>query len=490
MDTKKIILNDSGIAILGNAMLLSCLMKQAGLLARHLDESRMQEVGRDRAGCSALKDALYAAGMLDDRTSKAIDLSKDKLGDGSANTVRRLSEIENGETQIATLRFADFVFPATVLERYRVADALAVADPLEFQTPIAQLWPSELVCAVRALVIDYMKDFAALDMGLTRAEATLIGLDGLVTRRSVREPPKWHLWNSEAVRQTRKNMGWLEEMREKVRRHVLRPAERAYGDTSSKYDGAELGLQLEQLGPSIKDGHIPFFEGLSGLGNQLCKEPIVSEDTVHQLFPSYGAMLTHGSFGADADPFNFFTFMSGQVAWHAVKEGWALCIAEDGLEGGCFTWVPPDAFPSLTDNGELALPDEIGVTGCFDLDERVKSTLGAERLWFVLIGDAAEALGLPEPSPADDLPASQPSRNYNQGFTTLDAPFVEEGAKMLETGDPKSALNAAQQLVSKYGEISESGWKPGCTEIRSFTVGGAEARLQKAISKARKKRRL
>lgn len=488
MSKTKIILDDRGVAILGNAMLLGCRLKQAGLRAQHFDEGRIQQIGRDRADCSALKNALYAAGMLDDRISSAIDISKDKWGEGSANTAHRLSEIAGSDADVATVRFGDFVFPAAVSERYGISDALAASDPLELQKPIARFWASKLTSAVRTLVIDYMKYCAALDLGLTRTEADLIGLDGLVTRRSMQEPPNWHLWNSEAARRTRRGMGWLEEMREKARRHVLHPVERAYGETSSKHDLAKLGLELERLGPSIRDGNISVHDGLNELASHICNEPVVSEEVVGQLFPSYGAMLTHRNYGADADPFNFFTFLSAQVAWRAVKEGWALCIAEDGLEGGCFSWVPPDAFPGLTDTGELALPEEIGVTGCFDLDERAKTALGAERLWFALTSDVAAALEVLDQSQADDLEEPKQTREYNKGFTRSDAPFIEEGLKMLETGNAKSALNAAQLLIAKYGEITENDWAPGRTEVRSFTLGGAERRLQKAISKEWKKR--
>ena len=178
------------------------------------------------------------------------------------------------------------------------------------------------------------------------------------------------------------------------------------------------------------------------------------------------------------------------MAWQAVKEGWALCLAEDGLEGGYFTWVPPDRFPSLTENGDLALPEDLGITGCFDLDERAKLALGADRLRFVLVRDMAPSAKVPMLSATDDQPRRQQTRKSNQGFTSVDAPFIEEGLNMLETGQAKSALNAAQLLVAKYGEIPESKWEPGRKEIRSYSLGAAEIRLQKAIAKERKKRNL
>lgn len=488
MDTKKITLNDIGVGLLGNAMLLGSQIQQAGLRVQFLDESSIQQVGQDRDAGKALKDALYAAGMLDDAISTAIDISKDELGEGSANRFHRLSELAGGEAEIACVRFKNFLFPAAVLDRYGITDAMDAAEPSELQDPIARLRPSELMSAVRGLVIDYAKDKAALDLGLTRAQAAFIGLDGLVCRKSMTEPPKWHLWNSEAARRTRRDTGWLAEMQAKVQRHVLHPAERLYGDASAKYDLPDLALRFERLGSSIKDGSIAIHEELSGLGSHLCREPVVSEETIGQLFPSYGAMLEHKNYGADADPFNALIFMSAQVTWHAVKAGWVICVAEDGLEGGCFSWVSPDAFPSLIESGELALPEEIGVDGCFDLDARLKSALGAERLWFALASDVAAALNVPEQPSTDNTEEPQQIREYNKGFTISDAPFIKEGVEMLEAGGAKSALNAAQLLVSKYGEITESNWAPGRSGIRSFTQGGAESRLQKAISKESKKR--
>jgi hypothetical protein len=266
MSTNKITLNNSGVSILGNALLLGCTARQASLRAGQLDESDRQEIGRDRANCRTLRNALYAAGMLDNRIAEALDASSDALGDGAINTVQQLGDIASGETQIAIVRFADFDYPAVVSERYGINEALAVTETTNLQTPIAQLWPSNLMNAVRTLVIDYLKDCAALDLGLTRAEAEFVGLEALVNRRSLREPPEWRHWNSPAARQTRKNTGWLEEMREKIRRHVVLPAERLYRDELPDYDVPALGGQLVQLGAMIKDGHIRLFVSLSELG--------------------------------------------------------------------------------------------------------------------------------------------------------------------------------------------------------------------------------
>ena len=73
MDTKKIALNDIGVGLLGNAMLLSGQLRQSSLHAQHLDQSKALQVKRDRMRCVALQKALYAAGMLDDAISTAID---------------------------------------------------------------------------------------------------------------------------------------------------------------------------------------------------------------------------------------------------------------------------------------------------------------------------------------------------------------------------------------------------------------------------------
>lgn len=489
-DTGPITLNDLGVALLGNALLLCGELTNACRYAPRSDEAALKKTGHRFERCEELNDALYAAGMLDDRLSAAMDISQDKLGEGHANRFQRLKGIADSDADIARVRFGDFDFPSTVSKRYRIADALADAKAEELQTPIVRSGPSDLMDAVRALVVDYMKDLAASELGMTSAAAAFVGLDGLVMKRTLREPPKWHSWNSERARQVRRESGWLEEMREKARRHVLEPATRSYADTQSELDVTKLGLHLEQLGHAIKDEDFPVLDGLSDLGSVFYSEPLVPDQTINELFPSYGAMSDHQNYRADADPLNVLIYFSTQMAWHAVKEGWALCIAEDGLEGGYFTWVPPDRFPSLTENGDLALPEELGITGCFDLDERAKLALGAERLWFVLGRDMAASAKVPKLSATDDQPMRQQTRKSNQGFTSVDAPFIEEGLNMLETGQAKSALNAAQLLVAKYGEIPESKWEPGRKEIRSYSKGAAEIRLQKAIAKERKKRNL
>ncbi|MGR3384146.1 hypothetical protein [Roseovarius indicus] len=490
MDTEQITLNDQGVALLGNAILLGGQLMNADKYTQRSDRGRVRTIAQRRERWSELKGALYAAGMLDDRLSAAMDISQDKFGEGHANRFQRLKAIADSDADIARVRFGDFDFPAAVSKRYRIGDALADAKPGELQAAISRSGPSELMDAVRALVVDYMKDLAAFELGMTRAAAAFVGLDGLVMKRSLREPPKWHSWNSERARQVRRESGWLEEMREKARRHVLEPATRSYADTQSEFDVTKLGLHLEQFGHAIKDEDFPVLDSLSDLGSLFYSEPLASNQTVNELFPSYGAMLDHKNYRADADPLNALIFFSTQMAWQAVKEGWALCLAEDGLEGGYFTWAPPDRFPSLTENGDLGLPEELGITGCFDLDERAKLALGAERLWFVFAKDVVAATELPELSKAGDPPVQEQARKYNQGFTLLDAPFIEEGLKMLESGEAKSALNAAKLLVEKYGEIAESQWRPGRTEIRSFTLGSAEGRLQRAIAKERKKRNL
>lgn len=208
------------------------------------------------------------------------------MGEGSAKTYQRLSEIVAGEEELATVRVVDFLFPAVVSERYGIANALEAAGPGELQLPIVQLHPSDLCEPVRHLVIDYMKDKAAQDLGLTRAEAAFVGLDGLVTRRKLLEPPKWHLWNSAAARQVRMEAGWLKEMLEKVKRHVLRPVEQAYSDISSQHDLAKLGLELQQLGRSLKEGDLPVHRGMNELASYLCQERVVSEEVFDQPAPA------------------------------------------------------------------------------------------------------------------------------------------------------------------------------------------------------------
>lgn len=488
MSREKITLNDAGVALLGNAMLLGCLTKPSRPSTLSTDRRDHRADHSELADCKELRYALFAAGLLDPRLAGALETSQDQLGEKAQNTRHRLSALVSEESDIAAVRFDDFQFPVAVSKRYQIAEALAAAKAIELQTPIAHLQPSELFERVRRLVVDYARECAALDLGVSRAEAAFIGLDGLVTRRELTLPPKWYLWNSAAARRTREEAAWLQDLREKARRHVLRPVELSYGDHSTNQDLAALGLELEKLGPSFRSCLFPVHGDLNALASHLCHGPAVSQEVLEQLFPSYGAMQDHQDDRVDADPFNVLAYMSAQVAWHAVRQGWALCIAEDGLDGGCFSWVPPDAFPRMSDTTDFPLPDEIGLRGCFDLDARAKTALGTERLWYVLTKDAASALDVAAQSEPEDAETSKPKREYNKGFTVADAPYVAEGLQMLQTGEAKSALNAAQILIFKYGEITEANWGAGSTGIRSYTPGGAERRLQKAISKEWKKR--
>lgn len=488
MSREKITFNDAGVALLGNAMLLSCQSKPVGLSVSSSGRRDHRSARSNQVDAKELRYALFAAGMLDTRLAQALDLSQDQLGEKAQNARHRLDALADGEGDIAAVRFDDFRFPVAVSERYQIAEALAAAGEIELQTPIARLQPSELFERVRRLVVDYAKDCAALNLGVSRAEAVFIGLDGLVTRRELTQRTNWLRWNSAAARRARKETGWLQDLLEKARRHVLRPVELAYGDSSTNHDLAALGLTLEKLGPSFRSGEFSVHSDLNALASHLCHGPAVSQEVLEQLFPSYGAMLDQRDDRVDADPFNVLAYMSAQVAWHTVRQGWALCIAEDGLDGGCFSWVPPEAFPRMSDTTDFPLPEEIGIRGCFDLDARAKTALGTERLWFVLAKDAASALDVAAQSEYEDPEDSKPKREYNRGFTVADAPYVAEGLQMLQTGEAKSALNAAQILISKHGEITEADWSSGSTGIRSYTLGGAERRLQKAISKEWKKR--
>lgn len=485
MSNEKITLDGKGYAALGNAMLLGRLLAKFEALAG--GASRAAYLSRD--DCSELEDALFAAGVLDRKIAQAIDISGDEWGERISNTFGRLSKIAASKADITKVRYADFHFPPEISKKYRIADAFSSAKPTELQVPIAQHLPSDLYESIRNLVVDYMNVRAAIDLGLEQAEAEWIGLDGLVTRRQLKEPPKWHLWNSAEARKAREEAGWLEEMREKVRRYVMRPVEEAYGGEDLGCDFDKLGRWLEQNGSSFRLGDVPVCDGLSDLASRLCGEPVVTDSVIDELFPSYGAMLKHKNYGADADPFNAFAYLTEQVAWFAVEKGWALCIAEDGLDGRCFSWVPPDAFPRLNHTGDLALPQEIGVAGCFELTGQAKFALGADRLWFALTKEVAAALGMPEATQAESSEEPKPAKEFNKGFTQSDAKFIEEGLKWWEEGNAKSALNAAQKLISQYGVVLESDWVPGRSGIRSYSITGAESRLQRAISAERKKRK-
>lgn len=480
---------DYQVAIIGNALLLAGKLVEASVRTKVQDQSSVEDFRKEVVGYGELRKALYAAGQLDGELANAIDITKDDLGRGAENSYHRLSEILSGGAEITKVRLEEFEFPTDLAGRYGIAEAIVGVDPEDAGRPIVQLRPSQLTSAVRDFVIDYMKDLAAEELGLSREQAYSVGLDGLVTRRKVTEPPNWYLWNSPAARRTRSERAWLEELREKARRHILWPAKQAYDPQVEDHNTAGLGQHLANLGASgIKERELPVCGSLGDLVDKLLAKPFISAEVVSEHFPSYGALYPHSDYRPDADPYNFLLFISAQILWQGIQDGWVLCFAEDGLKSKDLTWIPPKVFPSLSENNELALPEEIGLSGCFDLEERAKATLKADRLWFALIDDLAAALPILQHQEAevDEQPVRK--RSYNKGFTTSDAPFIEEGLEMLTNGVAKSALNAAQRLIAIHGEVTEVDWDAGKEGIRSYTLGAAETRLQRAIAKARKER--
>jgi hypothetical protein len=175
-----------------------------------------------------------------------------------------------------------------------------------------------------------------------------------------------------------------------------------------------------------------------------------------------------------------------QIGLIAIKRGWALCFALDGLNDQIVGWVNPKCFDSFALENALQPPSILSVIRLGDLGRHISKISGADRLRFIITSDLADFGDAQDASASSSKTLRSPSRSKSTGFTTSDEPYVEEGLAMLLSGEATSALAAANRLVDCYGEILERDWKPGFQEIRTRSIGQTHARLQKKISNRRK----
>ena len=418
MGSENFTLNDKGFAVLGNALLLGYRVQAAGMWfgtpeerQERMDRRRTDEEfarGERQAAYEGreLREVLEFAGVLDDRLEAPFNVSGKYPPETFTVLSDRLNAVVNSDADIARLCLGDVEFPAAVAERYGIADALAAANAYEFRMPFARLGPTPLTRSIKGLVVDWFKDVVARDLDITPAAAAFIGWDGVRGRAEHRKPPSWEAWNSARARATQKEQGWLEGLRSKAERLILAPIVAEYQPEVENLDLAAQGKLAVGLCRNTGPDDSIFCNGVGALGTALSfanpSVPSITDDLIDRVFPSYGA-AENKSWDSDADPRNFLYFAQAQIGWHAAREGWAICVAEDDiLTGpGFFSWVEPARFRLLTEPGRIELPDVLGMKRRNDLDELARREIGADRLWFVLTRDlfARQELSSSKPGP-------------------------------------------------------------------------------------------
>jgi hypothetical protein len=480
-----LVLNNKNLATFGNAILLGYaidfLNDEVGF-----DASRTKQSSASRDGLSyyEMLDALQAADLLDDHLHKTLTPVLSSLVSlQDRETV--IQGLHKSQAGWARMQFGHFSLSEPVLHKAQLLDALKEIEADAVREPISMLVSSDWRTRLRSFVFSQLVAKALSDLRISAAEYTLIGLEGLALRRLQSKPPKWNDWNSPRARDVRRQNGFENEFLQRANRHILPPVLKLMSDPAASESNVDLAYWVTLNWDAMTQQEIPISMTLSELGGEIHERAHPEYQRSLQLFESYGA-LSHGNFEVMGDPRNFLMFAWEQIGLIAIKRGWALCFALDGLNDQIVGWVNPKCFDSFALENALQPPSILSVMRLGDLGRHISKISGADRLRFIITSDLADFGDAQDASASSSKTLRSPSRSKSTGFTTSDEPYVEEGLAMLLSGEATSALAAANRLVDCYGEILERDWKPGFQEIRTRSIGQTHARLQKKISNRRK----
>ncbi|UWR12419.1 hypothetical protein [Sulfitobacter mediterraneus] len=151
----KLILDDEGFEILGNALLLGysvrMIQRQNGLVGE-------QDGLEDRIESSEareLRDVLERAGAHDRRLTGSIDANGAFPAAEFASVFERWVNLANSDADIANLRLRGIDFISYLPEGNELLKALKNTDAFELRTPLAKLGPTKLTSLVTKMVLDY-----------------------------------------------------------------------------------------------------------------------------------------------------------------------------------------------------------------------------------------------------------------------------------------------------------------------------------------------
>lgn len=159
MGEPKLKLDDDGMILLGNALLL-CYLKDL-VDFRQLDpETRNDRRQTERQNASErveLRDVLELGGALGNWVYGPYDPRPGAGLERLAEYEARILKEVNDDTPRARLRLGDVAFAEGHLMLNGLAHAMKLADPFELRTPIALLGPTILTRKVVALVLSYFR---------------------------------------------------------------------------------------------------------------------------------------------------------------------------------------------------------------------------------------------------------------------------------------------------------------------------------------------
>jgi hypothetical protein len=148
--TQKLPLDDSGFAILGNALLAvwwNALRRQRG-------HDRRAE-GQEASESVELRDVLDREEVLDDAFAGPFRPDGDYLSESLDDLSQRVQAALNSAEWFAMVSISTIDFSRCPPLPVALQDALAAASPSERRTPIARLRPSSITRELRSFVIDY-----------------------------------------------------------------------------------------------------------------------------------------------------------------------------------------------------------------------------------------------------------------------------------------------------------------------------------------------
>ncbi len=155
MAKAKLILDDEGFEILGNALLLGYAVKTMERQKWPAGDEEDFTYRLESSESSELRDVLEGAGAHDRRLAGGIDATGGPLIESFPDIFKRWADLANSDADIANLRLREIDFSSYLPMGDELLSAIENASGYDLRTPIATMGPTELTRRIKKVVLGY-----------------------------------------------------------------------------------------------------------------------------------------------------------------------------------------------------------------------------------------------------------------------------------------------------------------------------------------------
>lgn len=162
MAKAKLILDDEGFEILGNALLLGYAVKTMERQKWPAGDEEDFAYRLESSESSELRDVLEGAGAHDRRLAGGIDATGGPLIESFPDIFKRWAYLANSDADIANLRLREIDFSSYHPMGDELLSVIENASGYDLRTPIATMGPTELTRRIKKVVLGYYNNDAPI----------------------------------------------------------------------------------------------------------------------------------------------------------------------------------------------------------------------------------------------------------------------------------------------------------------------------------------